>query len=667
MNMSSKRYDRRAVLALVCWSLLGASCTDSSRLRYTLEQAGENRAELEKVLEHYRDSGQKYEAARFLIEQMAGHGGYREEGIRSYAGLYDAYEAINQECGHRQTEEWGRRIDSLYEHGAHRYGTPDFRWDAKKLSAAYLIREIDRSFEAWRQNVWSRDCPWEVFCEYVLPYRRQNGLVADGARDTFFLRHAGRWYAGGGRSWMEETDSLLYEYRHLTHNQFHGAGMPIWDVATFERLRHGLCQHRCWFNVQLISSLGMPVAVDFVPAWGNRNSSHTWNVLMVGGDSQAFEPFWDEDRWKYKRIYNNRSVDRLWGKFRLPKVFRYTYSRHPEGPVTDKEVCPEDIPALFRNVWKKDVSSEYFEGQDVTVRLSGQVPEGARYAYLAVFGHQQWHPVQWGRIDRDGTVTFRGMGRDIVYLPVCCSGGRTVPVAAPFQLLPDGSVRTLEVDGQRGQVSLRIVCGAPASDDNRQNFAAGQGLAWYALRNGRVAEELCRQDCPLELGYSELPVHTASPCRYVRMYLPGDTLALGDVEFRTVGQRIDGVMALTDLRPFRAEECVSWLADGEAATAVRGKVSRRYVDFDLGRDCRIEIVRLYPYLESEVTEGRFELLYWEDGWKSAGCLPASPCGYLTFKGVPTHALLMLKNRSKGWEGRSSERIFICRNHEVDWE
>lgn len=39
-------------------------------MEYALEFAGENRGELEKVLEHYNDSGLKQDAARFLIENM---------------------------------------------------------------------------------------------------------------------------------------------------------------------------------------------------------------------------------------------------------------------------------------------------------------------------------------------------------------------------------------------------------------------------------------------------------------------------------------------------------------------------------------------------------------------------------------------------------------------
>ena len=41
-------------------------------MEQALELAGDNRKELEKVLVHYQDSGLKYDAARFLIENMPG-------------------------------------------------------------------------------------------------------------------------------------------------------------------------------------------------------------------------------------------------------------------------------------------------------------------------------------------------------------------------------------------------------------------------------------------------------------------------------------------------------------------------------------------------------------------------------------------------------------------
>lgn len=60
------------VLSTICFS----SCCREKDLKYSLNAAGKNRIELEKVLEHYKDSGPKYDAACFLIKNMPGYYSY---------------------------------------------------------------------------------------------------------------------------------------------------------------------------------------------------------------------------------------------------------------------------------------------------------------------------------------------------------------------------------------------------------------------------------------------------------------------------------------------------------------------------------------------------------------------------------------------------------------
>ena len=60
---------KRLILLL---SILGMlSCTRNENMERTFQRAGENRAELEKVLRHYEDDDRKYYAACYLIEHMA--------------------------------------------------------------------------------------------------------------------------------------------------------------------------------------------------------------------------------------------------------------------------------------------------------------------------------------------------------------------------------------------------------------------------------------------------------------------------------------------------------------------------------------------------------------------------------------------------------------------
>ena len=70
------------IFAILLSAILLSSCKDSRNeaLRY----AGNNRSELEKVLDHYKDDPEKLAAAMFLIENMPEHYSYRSDSIHTY-------------------------------------------------------------------------------------------------------------------------------------------------------------------------------------------------------------------------------------------------------------------------------------------------------------------------------------------------------------------------------------------------------------------------------------------------------------------------------------------------------------------------------------------------------------------------------------------------------
>ena len=61
------KYIRLIIPCIVLASVFVACSSADKRLEYALSFAGDNRGELEKVLEHYGQEPEKLEAARFLI------------------------------------------------------------------------------------------------------------------------------------------------------------------------------------------------------------------------------------------------------------------------------------------------------------------------------------------------------------------------------------------------------------------------------------------------------------------------------------------------------------------------------------------------------------------------------------------------------------------------
>ena len=128
---------------------LCCSCTGNKRLEYALEFAGENRGELEKVLEHYNDSGLKQDAARFLIENMPRYFSY--EGWQ-----LDTLKAIHAATEH--TDGWVNKKDrKKWEHFSFR--TLKKVYDAKVIKAEFLIHHIDQAFEVFEKRSWNKYLP----------------------------------------------------------------------------------------------------------------------------------------------------------------------------------------------------------------------------------------------------------------------------------------------------------------------------------------------------------------------------------------------------------------------------------------------------------------------------------------------------------------------------
>ena len=170
--------------------LLLTACQSKDRLDMALEYAGDNRKELEKVLEHYRGDEMKYRAARLLIENMVGHTGHDSTDVRKFQPFYDRHVAISKKYNWERPAEWQQEIDSIWKESGQSLFFPKSRKDVQTMRADRLIQEIDRSFKAWQENAYTRNAPFEDFCRYILPYRYAEGVCIDNSRDVFYQRHA---------------------------------------------------------------------------------------------------------------------------------------------------------------------------------------------------------------------------------------------------------------------------------------------------------------------------------------------------------------------------------------------------------------------------------------------------------------------------------------------
>ena len=656
---------RNAIVHIFWACLFLSGCQSDDRLRYALEYAADNRPELEKALAYYEGDEFRYKAARFLIENMPGHQGPDSSAIRKLRPFYETYVKISEKYGWERSSEWQKDIDNAWRNYGTYHSMAPIRNDCQIIRADWLIREIDRSFQAWRENVYTRNASLDDFCRYILPYRYAETTCLDSCRDVFYHRHKGI-FNDPHKDFRSIIDSLHKDYSFLAHNNGTATSMPIYNAAVFERVKRGSCDDKAWYNCMQLSALGMASAIDFTPAWGNRIGAHSWNCVIIDGETFPFEPFHDLDRWKYKRIYNNEEFDIIWGKLRLPKVYRHTYELHLEGPLVDREERRENIPSLFLNPFITDVSDAYFKTSDVTIRLTEEIPEDTRYCYLCVFGSHGWFPVQWGKIQKDGNVTFQKMGRNMLYWPMFCQNGAYIPAAEPF-LLTDTGKQYMRSDPQvKGPIYARTYTSycLPYERSRSKRLLSGAYVIGSRTADFTQKDTLFHLTDSMDYWDNHLALPKPTRYRYIRLDTPKDTLALCELSIFERGKDspIQNNKVSTNMKNVETFENPEMITDGLSASGWCGaQKGGGFVQIDLGKEYIIDRFFFAPHITIYFPADKdAELCYWHEGrWETIG-IQLWKQGFLTFPNVPQGAIYRI--RCDGVD----DRPFLYENGLVKW-
>ncbi len=439
-----------------------------------LSKAGENRAALEGVLNHFRsgEDARKYEAACFLVANMEGHG-YTVYGLFDEQGNEVPFDALD----HASFGEAQAALDALEkEHGTLDFKGKDTTSDLETVPADLLIENIEQAFEAWRTLPWAAELTFDAFREHVLPYRGSNepleawraacreryADLAERMKDPKDPLEAGRLISGDVGGWVG-FDSLYY---------LHPTDQGFGEMC--ER-RKGRCEDITNMTTFALRSNAVASAADYTPWWADRDNNHAWTVIL-----------------------DAKGEGRAGLGSRAAKIYRKTFS-HQLQNLAFQLGPEEEAPRWLGRKNYCDVTSQYLETSDLRVRLRNEAPEGAQHAYLAVFNGGEWKAIHWGRIEggEGREVTFTDMGRGIAYLPAFFDGEELLPAAPPFFLAADGAVQTL---GPRP--GSRMAIELPAAGPSRREVAADGGLV-SRLKPGVTYELFVWKDGWTSLGRQE--------------------------------------------------------------------------------------------------------------------------------------------------------------------
>jgi hypothetical protein len=617
-------------------------------VKNVLDAAGGNRGELEKVINHYKKTGdkEKLKAAYFLIGNLDHKYAIGSEDLKRYDPIFIFFQTLS----HKRLQVTNNSVyvkekwDSLVsEFGAFRKEKEEIIPDFKVMTSDYMIKNIDLAFAIRDSVPWGHKISFDQFCEYILAFRFNHEPLEDW-----------RSYFYGEYRRMRDTirHDSIYQVASRMHKLITNIGslglftaypFDFW-IEQMETGRMGTCVQIATYRAQLMRASGIPTAVDFTPAWGDQGATHHWNtILLENGKPYHYEGTAPE--------LGQSLVSRV------AKVYRETFGRQ----ATNYQGYEKEIPLSVRNDHMIDVTPEYTKTLDIKVQLKYPAKVKKRYAIICSPNTRNWVPQDWGEI-KDNEAHFKNMGVGNLYIAQYYEDGIFTAANDPFILDEKGEVVFISPDVNKDQ-DMRLIRKYPMSKwiqyyhDDMVNCMF-QGANRRDFKDSVVLHTITRSPNHIE----SVNICNAKRFRFMRFKAPSVFKGnVAEIEFYG-GNKSSDTLKLTgkiigfpEVKPTFGTPYQNAF-DGNIDTYFHGFYNNIWwAGLDLGEAKVITKIKYCPRSDTNfIVEGdRYELCYWnKDEWVSMG-EQAAKIPSLEYKNVPSGGLYILHNLSRGKE----ERIF----------
>lgn len=626
-------------IILAC--LLFSSCRLNDRyLLHALKDAGDNRSELEAVLEHYKEEPEKLAAARFLIENMPAHRSYFGDKIHEYYSI--AKNVISSDLSPVQQR------DSLLYVSDYMFPGLDERTisDIKVIKSDFLIRSIDQAFDEWKNRPWAQHLTFDEFCEWLLPYKAIELQEMDSWRDTL-----SNYFTWGLNNMVHDDDSYETTFNavHTVRNEinwrikpygvFNRKGYQLLSADLLHKQTFGNCLDYVTLAVLTYRSVGIPCVIDETPYWGRYRAGHSWyTILNNRGEELTSE--WDVSSIPGRAFF----IDK-----RIPKVYRHTYSINRNR----QKYLKKSVYKHQFSMCQKDVTADYFKTSNLEIPIFKNVKLAEKYAYIATFTgmNTDWSIVDYG-IVKHGMAMFTNMGRNILYITLGYDGRQLRPISKPFILHTNGKIEYVSCDTTHTR-SVEI----------RRKYYQSNNVA--KMRNRLLGGQIqCSTTAdfknPVTLYTIEnlnipdkIPVYANKPYRYWRYMSPaGSYGSIAELAFFTTDSiQIYGkpISNIIDAEAIKRAYDGDWLSNFETDQA-----DGNWIGMDMGIPKNVAYVRIVPRSDdNDIHPGdEYELRYWNTNnrWTSCGTQIATG-NTLHYDNIPSGALMWVSNYTRGMDER----------------
>ena len=621
-------------LSILLLLSLAIGCRDNRRLDAALEFAGENRVELERVLEHYRDSGLKYEAARSLIENLPGYYAYGATSLDSMKRILAKYKR-QQRLSEGELEYWG----------SFAYEQQERVYDAKVITADYLIDNIDRAFVLWEKRPWNKYLPFEDFCDLLLPYRVMNEPLEEWRQlyENKYNYLLDSIYSGGDVIEAANVVARCLQEEGFLH--FQKVRHPHLGASFLMEQRIGNCVDACDFGVYVFRALGIPITIDQYLYSPETRGGHTWTA--VRDTTGHYVAFWVTEGLLYR--------DSIYSDLRkVGKIHRQCFGARMTD-LTDIW-SDEQVPSKFKYPFLKDASADYFPD---TLRLSATEKEYGKYAFLGVFHPTHWVAVDMAQVQNDEAV-FPHVEAKAIYVPMKYRDGEFQVTDYPFYF--DGKRNIPYKPDLQVRDTVKLLRKSPLFVWTRYAFfdkVLGVDIELSDRKDFKDVKYHYHVEDTLCLAYNWLRLPKPVKCRYAR-YKVAEDQYVRLAEFQCWG---GGRQQLpVSIGGSKAKE--TWggenLLDNDPLTYYETHEQGDQLIMDYGKEIAVDSILFAPQNDDNFIRigDEYELFYHggKEGWISLGRKKATNL-WLTYDNMPRGALFHLRCLTRGKE----ELIFHIEN------
>lgn len=631
-------------------------------LELALKAAGENREELEKVLNYYRinpSDSLKYKAACFLIENMPSYKFSNSEQLESYKSYYSWLKKSPE----KNPEEISDSIIKTY--GP--MENLDVKYDIKEVDSAYLCHNIEWAFKVWKEKPWSKNISFEVFCEYILPYRIDNEPL-DYWREIYYKKYNSildslKLYDNIDVEDPVAVANFLIERLPDKKHYFTTVVPYSFDHIGPEYVQYlaGSCRETADFGVYLLRAFGIPCTIDYIPVCNNANTEHSWLVT------------WDKNNEDYMThipdLLKPVRMNEWYKNDDSSKVYRYLFSINKDLQEKlahyEEEVYPFD---RFPRIVDVTQNYAYFIKKRLHIPYSKLYLDQCRgkIAYLCSSSWEKWVPVDWAECDPKNLV-FTNIKKGAVMRVATYQNGILHFITDPFYIDKQTNELHFYTPGKEKQ-DVVFYSKYPVEDIFSDRMLGGvfEGSNFPDFHDSDTLHIIQRKPNRLN---TIVNLKTDKKYRYFRYVGAKNTWC--NIAEIALYQKNDSTPLKGSV--IGTPGCKQKDGSHEYSNAFDGKTwtsfdyiepSGGWTGMDIGREIILSQIVFTPRNRDDyIRPGDcYELFYCDGDWQSLGMVQAS-ADSLTYNNVPQNVLLLLRNHTRG----INERIFIYENGNQLWK